>query len=67
MIGRLLVGIQERGQVLELDLPQVPRQNSARSTHALEHGPAKRGKDFLPQMDRQQLKLCVAYFSLGIC
>jgi hypothetical protein len=29
------VGIQERGQVLELDLPQVPGQNSERSTRAV--------------------------------
>ncbi len=35
-----LTGIQESGQVLGLDLRQVPRQNSGRSTHALEHGPA---------------------------
>jgi len=35
-----LTGIQESGQVLGLDLRQVSRQNSGRSTHALEHGPA---------------------------
>ncbi len=33
-------GIQERGQVLEVDLPRVLNQNSGRSTHALEHDPA---------------------------
>ena len=37
-----LAGIQERRQVLGLDLRQVPRQDSGRSPHALEHGPAKR-------------------------
>ena len=35
-----LTGIQERGQVLGVDLWQVSRQDSARHTYALEHGPA---------------------------
>jgi hypothetical protein len=32
-----LAGIQEGGQVLEVDLPPVPRQNSGCSTHTFEH------------------------------
>jgi hypothetical protein len=36
-----VAGIQERGQVLGLDLRQVPWQDSCRSTHALDY-------DFLP-------------------
>jgi hypothetical protein len=35
-----LARIQERGQVLEVDLLQIPRQNSARNTYALEHDTA---------------------------
>jgi hypothetical protein len=54
-----LTGIQERGQVLGMDLWQVPRQDSTRNTYALEHGLAQRRLDFLQQVDRQQLKLCV--------
>jgi hypothetical protein len=33
--------IQDQLTVLELDLPQVPRQNSGRGTHALAHGTGK--------------------------
>jgi hypothetical protein len=54
-----LAGIQERGQVLGVDLPQIPRQDSARNTYALEHDTAQRRVDFLPQVDRQRLKPCV--------
>jgi hypothetical protein len=36
-----LAGMEERGQVLGVDLWQVPRQDSARNTYALEHGPAQ--------------------------
>jgi hypothetical protein len=36
--GAALTGIQERWQVLELDLPQIPQQDSACNTYALEHG-----------------------------
>ena len=32
-----LAGMEERGQILGVDLPQVPRQDSARSTPTLEH------------------------------
>ena len=32
-----LTGI-EGGQALEVDLQEVPRQDSGRSTHALDHG-----------------------------
>jgi len=54
-----LVGIQERGQVLGVDLWQVPRQYSARSTYALEHDPAPRRLGFPPPMDSKQLRpLC---------
>jgi hypothetical protein len=36
-----LAGIEVRGQVLGVDLWQVPRQGSARNMYALEHGPAQ--------------------------
>jgi hypothetical protein len=49
-----LAGIQERGQVLEVDLSQVPNQNSGRSMHALVHGSGQSLIGFLPQVDRQQ-------------
>lgn len=41
-----LTGIQERGPVLEVDLWQVPRQNSTRHTYALEYDPTQSGIDF---------------------
>jgi len=47
----VLAGIQERRQVLGVDLWQVPRQGSARNTYALEHGPAPRRIGFLAQVD----------------
>ena len=46
-----LAGIQERGQVLELDLRQVPKQNSGRRAHALDHGTGQSRVDVLPQVD----------------
>ena len=54
-----LAGVQEGGQVLGLDLRQVPRQDSGRSTHALDHGTAQSQMSFLSQVDRRRLKLCV--------
>ena len=45
-----LAGIQG-GQVLELDLQGVPRQDSGRSTHALDYGTAQSQMSFFPQMD----------------
>jgi len=54
-----LAGIQERGQVLGMDLQEIPKQDSGRSTHALDHGAAQSQISFLPQVDRQQLKLYV--------
>ena len=55
-----LAGIQERGQVEGMDLQEIPRQDSGRSTHALDHGTAQSQISFLPQVDRQQqLKLYV--------
>jgi hypothetical protein len=33
-----LTGMEEGGQALEVDLQEVPRQDSGRSTHALDHG-----------------------------
>jgi hypothetical protein len=36
-----LAGMEVRGQVLGVDLWQVPRQGSARNMYALEHGPAQ--------------------------
>jgi hypothetical protein len=44
---------------LGLDLQKVSRQDSSRNTHALEHGPSQKRVSFLPQVDREQLKLCV--------
>jgi hypothetical protein len=38
---------------------KFPRQDSGRSTHALDNGTAQSQISFLPQVDRQQLKLCV--------
>jgi hypothetical protein len=49
--------MEERGQVLEVDLPQVPRQDSARSTPALEHSKEQTWVGFFLQVDRQQLNL----------
>jgi hypothetical protein len=43
-----LGGIQERGQVLGVDLPQIPMQDSARNSYALEYDTAQRRVDFLP-------------------
>ena len=54
-----LGGMEEGGQALGLDLQKVSRQDSSRNTHALEHGPSQKRVSFLPQVDRQQLKLCV--------
>ena len=42
-----------------IDLQEIPRQDSGRSTHALGHGTAQSQISFLPQVDRQQLKLYV--------
>jgi hypothetical protein len=47
-----LAGIQERGQVLGVDLRQIHSQNSAHSTAQSRIG-------FLPQVDGQQLNLIV--------
>lgn len=40
-----------------VDLRQIPRQNSAHSTHALDHDTAQSRIGFLPQVDGQQLNL----------
>jgi hypothetical protein len=42
-----LAGIYKGGEALEVDLPQVPRQNSGCNTHALEHNSAQRRIGFL--------------------
>lgn len=42
-----LAGVQEGGQVVEVDLPPVPRQDSACSTHTFEHGTGQRRVGFL--------------------
>ncbi len=42
-----------------LDLQEVPRQDSTCSTHALDHGAAQRRVGFFPQVDSEQLRLCV--------
>ena len=39
---------------MEVDLSQVPNQNSGRSMHALDHGSGQSLIGFLPQVDRQQ-------------
>jgi hypothetical protein len=43
-----------------MDLQEIPRQDSGRSTHALDHSTAESQISFLPQVDRQQLKLYVS-------
>jgi hypothetical protein len=50
-----LAGIQERRQALGVDLWQVPWQDLARNTHALEHSPTKSQIASPPQMDSKQL------------
>jgi hypothetical protein len=47
--------MEERGQILEVDLPQVPKQDSAGSTPALEYSAAQSQIGFLPQVDGKQL------------
>jgi hypothetical protein len=42
----MLAGVQEKGQVLGLDIRQVPGQDSASNTHTLEHDPASGRIDF---------------------
>jgi hypothetical protein len=42
-----LAGVQEGGQVVEVDLPPVPRQDSACSTHTFEHRTGQRRVGFL--------------------
>jgi len=41
---------------LGLDFQEVPRQDSGRSTHALDYGIAQSQMSFLPHVDRRQLK-----------
>jgi hypothetical protein len=53
-----LGGMEEGGQALGLDFQKVSRQDSSRNTHALEHGLSQKRVSFLPQVDREQLKLC---------
>jgi hypothetical protein len=62
-----LAGVHEGGEALEVDLCQVPRQNSGCNTHALEHDPAQRRIGFLAQVDRRQLKLCVPCLLVPWC
>jgi hypothetical protein len=52
-----LTGIPERGQVLGVDLLQVPKQDSARNTYSLERDPTQRRLDFFAQVDSKQLDL----------
>jgi hypothetical protein len=66
-LGRAaLAGIQERGQVLGVDLWQVPWQDRSTHAHALEHDPAQRRIGFLPHRDQQELNLVVPTLSLGM-
>jgi len=53
-----LASVQEGGQVLGLDLRKVLGQDSARSSHALDHSTAQGPLGFPPRMDAQQLKMC---------
>ncbi|KAH6662058.1 hypothetical protein B0J14DRAFT_571244 [Halenospora varia] len=50
-----VAGVQEGGQVVEMDLPPVPRQDSACSTHTFEHRTGQRRVDFLARVDRRLL------------
>ena len=66
--------LQERGQVLGVDLWQVlgvdlwqvPWQDRSTHAHALEHDPAQRRIGFLPHRDQQELNLVVPTLSLGM-
>jgi hypothetical protein len=49
--GRAAVAGMEGGQVLAVDLPQVPRQDSGCNTHALEHRTGQSRVGFLTQVD----------------
>jgi hypothetical protein len=53
--GAALTGVQEGGQVVEVDLPTVPKQESACSTHTFEHHTGQRRVGFLAQVDRRLL------------
>lgn len=59
-----LAGVQEREQVVEVDLPPVPGQQSACSTHTFEHRKGQRRVGFLEQVDRW---LLVRTCPLKIC
>jgi hypothetical protein len=48
-----LAGIQERRQALRVDLWQVPWQDPACNTHALEHSLTKSQIAFLPQINNK--------------
>jgi hypothetical protein len=48
---------------VEVDLWRVPGSDSARSTPALEHGPAQSRIDFLPQVDGGTAQPLSAYLS----
>ena len=55
-----LAGMEERGQALEVDLQEVPRQDSGRSTHTFEHSTDQRRVGFLPQVNRRLLAVLLA-------
>lgn len=50
-----LPSIQERGAALGVDVWQVPRQESACSTHSQEHSPAQRrvGREWLDSKEKK--------------
>ncbi len=50
-----LASVQEGGQVVEVDLLTVPKQESACSTHTFEHCTGQRRVGFLAQVDRRLL------------
>jgi hypothetical protein len=58
----------EGGQALEVDLQEVPRQDSGRSTHALDHGKYSTESSKLPPTGGHAAAQALsAYLPLGIC
>jgi hypothetical protein len=50
-----LASVQEGGQVVEVDLPIVPKQESACSTYTFEYRIGQRRVGFLAQVDKRLL------------
>jgi hypothetical protein len=51
--------MEEGRQALGLDLQKVSRQDLSCNMHALEHSSSQKRVSFFPQVDREQLKLCL--------